>query len=154
DAVPDYTLPAQRAGREIERPDVTGRVVLNPTIGADDQHPVRDRRITVEAGWATIILDVECPPRMSVSMINREHVPGARADVDQIPRDRGGRLDSAVSVELPADRRIQCRGVIRGGMRHRIACVGPEDRGAASGSPCADEERDKKARCYRGWCRN
>src|SRR5262249_42807005 len=73
DAVPDDALPAQGAGREIDGPDVTGRVVLNPTIGADDQLPVRDQRVAVKAGRASVILDVEGPPGPSVATINRVH---------------------------------------------------------------------------------
>jgi len=87
------------------------------TTGDDDA--VNQERVAVELGRRTVHSSVVPPLLGAVVTVQRQEEAGARTEQDEIARDRGRRVDSAVGVEGPQDGIVLSTGIQRSGCPNR-----------------------------------
>jgi hypothetical protein len=102
-------------------------------IAAGDDELVRDERLAMKLDGRSVRLGVVDPDDVAALSRQSPEEPVAGADVEQVPRDRGGREDSASRVYAPAQdsgigaaadgrcrsRRLGQNGLSRGEQAHR-----------------------------------
>ena len=89
--------PAGGSGHLIERVD--GAEFL-PVTGSDHVS-VKQVEIAMEVRLIAILPDVVAPANVTAQLVEGDEAAGARANEEQVPRDRGSGEDSALCVAAP-----------------------------------------------------